>query len=466
MLRETNMNHPSHQKARLRRNRLQLLDNAAPQFESFMESREQYISALEETIDLLKRNHLQATENNAAIRTSLDEMLAMQQLSNSISTALEPEEIVGTLVHLTRQVLPVLEMNVFLFERESGSLLPFSKRSSQEFINVARKQVEAGIVDWVIAEQRTALFPDLDVIGAGTQQRILVIVPLFMRNEALGVFMIQSPKSHEEISNHDIQLLSVLAHQAAVGIENWRTFDRIVSLNKELKESQAQTMHAAKLAAIGELAASIVHEIKNPIQVIMMHMEMVQRGKPLPGWHDLLAQQVKRLSEMTRRLMNFARNASEEPRMEEVNVNRAIEETVAMVQHEYRNSMIEITTALRPDLPPVVGNINTLQQVFLNLLINARDAMHKGGMITISTESSGFHVIAKFADSGAGIDKHHLDKIFMPFFTTKGEGSGTGLGLSICRKIISDHKGEIKVESEVGKGTTFTIFLPMRRRVV
>jgi signal transduction histidine kinase len=224
-------------------------------------------------------------------------------------------------------------------------------------------------------------------------------------------------------------------------------------------------MQAAKLAAIGELAASIVHEIKNPIQILMMHMEMVQRGKPLPNWTEMLAHQIKRLSEITRRLMNFSRDVSEEPKMEEVIVNRAIEETVAMVQHEYRNARIEIQCTLHPDLPPVVGNANALQQVFLNLLINARDAMPDGGTIAISTESSGFHVFVKFADSGSGIESHHLDRIFMPFFTTKEEGRGTGLGLSICRKIISEHKGEIKVESEIGKGTTFTIFLPMRRRL-
>jgi signal transduction histidine kinase len=452
-------------RTRIRRNRLQLLDNATPQFESFMESREQYIQALEETIDLLKRDHVQATENNVAIRASLNELMAMQQLSNSISTAVDPEEIVGMLMHLTRQVLPVTESNIFLFDHGTNSLIPLSKKSSDKFVQDAQTQVEAGIVDWVIAEQRTVVFPDLDSMGKAGTKSIVVIVPLFMRNEALGVFMIQSPKSHEEVSNHDIQLLTVLANQAAVAVENWRTYERVVALNKELKASQAQTMHAAKLAAIGELAASLVHEIKNPVQILMMHMEMVQRGKPLPNWTELLAQQIKRLSDMTRRLMKFSRTAADEPRMEDVLVNKAIEETVAMVQHEYLTSQIEIKTDLCPDLPPVFGNPNALQQVFVNLLINARDAMPDGGTITITTSSSGYHVMISFADSGLGIEAQHLDKIFTPFFTTKGEGVGTGLGLSICRKIISEHKGEIRAESKPGKGATFNIFLPIRRRV-
>jgi signal transduction histidine kinase len=451
-------------KPRVRRNKLQLLDSAAPQFESFLESREQYIKALEETVDLLKRDNVQASENNIAIRNSISELMAMQQLSNSISTAVEPEAIVGTLIHLTRQVMPVAESNVFLFESDTNKIVPLSSKSSPAFNAAAVDHVEAGIVDWVIAEQRTVIFPELGSMDLSGAKHIVVVVPLIIRNEALGMYLIRSPKAHEEISNHDIQLLTVLANQAAIGIENWRTYGKLISVNKELKTSQAQTLQAAKMAAIGELAASIVHEIKNPIQILMMHMEMVQRGKPLPNWMDLLGQQVKRLSEMTRRLMNFSRSTSEELRMEEVSVNQPVTETVAIVQHEYRNNKIDIELRLSPDLPTVNAHANSLQQVFLNLLINARDAMPRGGMITVSTESSGYHVNVKFTDTGDGISKHDLDKIFMPFFTTKDEGSGTGLGLSICRKIISDHKGEIKVESEVGKGTTFTIFLPIRRR--
>lgn len=450
-------------KGHVRRNKLQLLDATAPQFETFIESREQYIQSLEQTLELLKREKLAATENTIAIRKSIDELMAMQQLSNSISTAQDPEAIVATLVHLTRQVMPVAESNVFVFDDGTGVLTPLSSKISAAFKAEAEAHVESGVVDWVIAEQRTAIFPEMETVETNGKQHIVVIVPLLMRNEPLGMYMIRSPKSHHEISNHDMQLLSVLANQAAVGIENWRSHEQLKKMNEELKASQAQTLHAAKLAAIGELAASIVHEIKNPLQVLMMHMEMVQRGKPLPNWTDILVKQIKRLSEITRRLMNFSRSSIDEPQMEEVSVNRAIEETVAMVQHEYRNNNIEIHTHLLESIPPIIGNANYLQQVFLNLLINARDAMPKGGTITFTTESSGFHVIVKVADTGCGIDQENLSRIFMPFFTTKGEGVGTGLGLSVCRKIISEHKGEIKVESILGAGTTFTIFLPTKR---
>ncbi len=451
------------QKSRVQRNRLQLLDSAAPQFESLAESREQYVRALEDTIDLLKRDHTLASHNNVAIRTSMNELMAMQQLSNAICTARDPETIVGTLIHLTRQVIPVSESNVFLFDKATNKYTPLSKKTSDRFNAEAKKHVEAGVVDWVMAEQRTVIFPDIESMGGGGGKQIIVIVPLIMRNETVGMYLIRSPKPHEDVSNQEIQLLTVLANQAVIGLENWRTFEKLNVANKELIASQAQIRHVAKLAAIGELASGIVHEIKNPIQILLMHMELVHMGKPLPNWTYLFSQQIKRLSEITGRLMNFSRSVAEEIKMTEISVNDAIVETLAIVQHEYEGNKIEIVQNLFNDLPRITGNANCLQQVFLNLLINARDAMPEGGTISITTESSGYHVVVKIADSGSGIEKKNMDKIFLPFFTTKGEGNGTGLGLSICRKIVTEHKGEIKVESDAARGTTFSIFLPAKR---
>jgi signal transduction histidine kinase len=124
---------------------------------------------------------------------------------------------------------------------------------------------------------------------------------------------------------------------------------------------------------------------------------------------------------------------------------------------------IVIDMQLYPELPPVIGNANYLQQVFLNLAINARDAMPNGGTLSVSSKHDHQNVIIRMADTGVGIGTEHLERIFQPFFTTKGEGKGTGLGLAISRKIISQHQGRINVESEPGKGTAFTISLPVRR---
>ena len=131
------------------------------------------------------------------------------------------------MIHLTRQVIPVSESNIFLLDKGTNKFHPLSKKSSDRFNAEAEKHVQAGIVDWVLSEQRTVIFPDLESMGRNGDRHILVIVPLVMRNETVGMFLIRSPKSHEDITNQEIQLLTVLANQAVIGIENWKAFGRV-----------------------------------------------------------------------------------------------------------------------------------------------------------------------------------------------------------------------------------------------
>lgn len=455
------MNESMKSQKRLAKKRVDLVNNAQPQFERFIESREGYIKALETTIDALRKDNLQCSTNSLEMRSSIDELVAMQQLSNTISTALDKELILSMLIKLTREVIPVSDSNIFLLDRPAKRFLPLSCTSSRRLEDEVDDHLEAGIMDWVLAEKKTVIIPDLKHLGENGAGKNFVIVPLVIRNEAIGMYVIHTEKPQQDFSNQDIQLLTVLANQAAAGVENWRTFEELASVNEQLKASQAQMIQAAKLAAIGELSANIVHEIKNPVQVLMMGVEIMQSGRSLPNWTELVTTQVKRLSEIVRRLMNFSRATSDEPALESVDVNKAIQDIVAIVHHEYRAGGIEIMLLLADNLGHVQGNATYLQQVFLNMLINAKDAMPRGGAITIRSEAHPSVVRVFFSDTGTGIEKALLDKVFTPFFTTKGEGKGTGLGLSICQKIVSQFHGEIAVESELGKGTTFTITLPI-----
>jgi two-component system NtrC family sensor kinase len=439
-----------------------LVEEALPRFEQFLESREQYIRALETTIQALREDNRAFHANNLAIRSSIDELVAMQRLSNTISVATDPEQILQTLIELTQQVIPVLESNIFLLTEEQNTIVPLSSSGSDRLYEEAKRQVESGIVDWVFSENRTVIIPNLDHLHANKTARNFVIVPLVLHNRPIGIYVIHTEKPQQDFSNQDIQLLTVLANQAAVGVENWRTRQKLIEAHTQLKASQAQMIQAAKLAAIGELAANIVHEIKNPVQILMMHAEIARRGKTIPNREEQQAIQIKRLAEITTRLMNFARNVSDEMPMTSVSVNRAIEEMVDLVKHEFLNEKVKIELRLAEKLPPITGNANYLQQVFLNFLLNARDAMPKGGTITIETELKGLNILTRFSDTGTGIEPQHLSKIFNPFFTTKGEGKGTGLGLSICKTIVAQHHGEIQVQSTVGQGTTFTVVLPVR----
>jgi signal transduction histidine kinase len=446
--------------AKSRKTKLEVLEEGLPHFEQFIESRESYIKALETTIEVLRRDNLSASTNNLAIRSSIDELVAMQRMSNSVGTAAEPDQIVSALMDLTRQVIPVLDSDIFLFEAKTGNLVSLAGKPSARLQIEAGHQLEAGIVDWVIAEKKTVVIPDLEHMVSNKSSRNFVIVPLILRSEGIGIYIIHTEKAQQEFSNQDIQLLSVLANQAAIGVAHWRTLRELVVANEEIKSSHAQMIQAAKLAAIGELAAGIAHEIKNPLSILLLHLDLAQAGRPLPNWIEMFSAQVKRLSDITLRLMNFARSATEDVTLVPLAIHRAIEDAVAIVRHEFRGEQIEIDLSCSEELPPVCGNGNYLQQVFLNLLINARDALATGGRITIAAALAGSSVRITFSDNGPGIPPEIREKVFKPFFTTKGD-KGTGLGLAICSKIVAQHKGTMTVASETGKGTTFTITLPL-----
>lgn len=233
-------------------------------------------------------------------------------------------------------------------------------------------------------------------------------------------------------------------------------------------------LQAQRLASIGELSAGIAHEINNPLAIIaqeaewMKHLlktEGLKDEKVLDELNDSLREiynQVDRCREITQNLLNFARKI--EPVIQEVNVNKLIEDMTKLVEKEASLVNIRIERDYQEDLPVIYSDPPSLRQVILNLLNNAQYAIKKDGTIAIKTLRSGdnwIDIIIK--DTGCGIPKEHLGKIFDPFFTTKPQGKGTGLGLSICHGLIDKLGGSISVTSEVGKGTQFTVRLPIRK---
>jgi len=394
-----------------------------------------------------------------------DAAIALQRLSSVVSSTCEPDQIVSALSEITAEIIPSLESGLFLFDGASETLHPVCSTHTPSFRAAVQMHLEEGLLGRGSTELAIVIVPAHDGSLPPHDRTNLIFVPLVLENRKIGVYTLRTRTPSSVLSPDRALLVSLLATQAALGIELLRSRRELIDAREEVEAFQAQTVQAAKLAAIGELAAGIAHEIKNPLQIMMLHLEMVKAGKALPDWTEMFSAQVRRLSDIAIRLMRFARDASDDVTMEPVSVNRAIEEIVAMVHHDFEGSGIDMELSLHQTLPLVMGNLNYLQQVFLNLLINARDAMPKGGRVAIITAHTGFHVSIQVSDTGAGIGKEVLERIFEPFFTTKGE-RGTGLGLTICRKIIAQHKGELRVESEIDRGTTFTIYLPAWRTPV
>ncbi|MBI3405798.1 MAG: PAS domain S-box protein [Acidobacteria bacterium] len=231
---------------------------------------------------------------------------------------------------------------------------------------------------------------------------------------------------------------------------------------------EEQMVQNEKLTSLGLLAAGVAHEVNTPLAVISNYIQML--AKQLPGDDprqktiEKIVKQTFRASEIVNNLLNFSRTGAAE--FAEVNLNSVVEETLTLVAHPLKTARVTVLKSFSPELPPVLGSNNRLQQVLLNLFMNARDAMPNGGMLEVRTGAHNGSVELEVTDTGTGISRDHINRIFDPFFTTKGSGRGTGLGLSVSYGIIKEHAGRIDVRSTPGKGTSFRLEFPVARKMV
>jgi PAS domain S-box-containing protein len=245
-----------------------------------------------------------------------------------------------------------------------------------------------------------------------------------------------------------------------VGIARDITEQKQVEKEKQSMEEKAQV--ASRLAAIGEMAAGIAHEINNPLTGVIGFSELIMDHPGVPQDVkenlQLIAEGSKRVADIVKRLLTFARQAK--PVKVSTNLNELIDNTLKMREYVLKTHNIALITNLDPELPWCVVDPGQMQQVFLNLIVNAEQAMKKAhgrGTLIITTEQQADNIRISFRDDGTGINRENMGRIFEPFFTTKEVGEGTGLGLSLSRSIILEHGGQLSVESEVGYGATFIL---------
>jgi two-component system NtrC family sensor kinase len=237
----------------------------------------------------------------------------------------------------------------------------------------------------------------------------------------------------------------------------------------ERVELEAQLAQSDKLSSIGLLAAGVAHEVNTPLAVISSYTQMLSKqlkqDSQKAALLEKITRQTFRASEIVSNLLNFSRTSGAE--FGNVDVNKVVTDTLALLDHQLKTSRIAVESDLTPQLPPIQGNTGRLQQVFLNLFLNAKDAMPGGGTLRVVT-SNGTGVTVTVTDTGSGIAPEHIARIYDPFFTTKTapEKRGTGLGLSVTYGIIQEHAGKIRVESRPGEGTTFYLDFPLTRKAV
>jgi signal transduction histidine kinase len=225
---------------------------------------------------------------------------------------------------------------------------------------------------------------------------------------------------------------------------------------------QQQLVTSEKLASVGLLSAGVAHEINTPLTGISSYVQMLQKkmsGSPHAAILDKIEVQTDRVAKIVKSLLNFARNPSESA-FYQVELKESILGIISLIEYKLKNMNIALELNLDA-LNPIRAQGEQLQQVFINIILNAMDAMPDGGTLSIELTRKNRTAVVKIRDTGTGIGQQHLPHIFDPFFTTKGIGKGTGLGLSISYAIIKEHEGHISVESSPGRGTLFTIFISM-----
>ena len=246
--------------------------------------------------------------------------------------------------------------------------------------------------------------------------------------------------------------------------------DKVDKGTATAKKLEQQVLHSEKLAALGRLAAGVAHEIGNPLTSISTFAQLLREmatDEFSQSSLDIINNHIQRITEIVRRMSTFSR--ADSLNIKYIQINEILNSTLDLMRLDKRmKSTIEIDVALDRDLPKTMIDEGQISQVFINIILNALDAMSDGGRLTVTTrhekdEQGRAAIMIGFADTGIGISKAELEKIFDPFYTTKEVGKGTGLGLSVSYNIVKRFKGDIKVESESGKGTVFTIILPVEK---
>lgn len=465
--------------------------------------------------------------------TSIDELRALNALSRDLSSTLRVDVLVELIHEHARALLDASGVCVALYDPETGELDIHASLGEGEPVVAWRSQLDASLTSWVVRHRSPLLIPD---VGAREEMRHLTPrlatemearriesgawlgVPLVAGDRLVGVLSVHGRKERPFQESH-LDLFANVGGQIARAAENARLYEglelsreaieqwnrtleervkertseleaareelqelndnleqRVEERTSELREVQDKIVQSGRLAAVGELAAGVAHELNNPLGGILGYVQYdIERlrsshGSGLPPEEtdrldEHLTQielQVQRCRSIVGNLLRFSRESENTFTM--VDVNDTLRETFEIIEKQLAIRGIELEATLCEGLPSVLGDSQQLQQVFANIILNAKDAMLGGGRLRVHTgtdSSSGRWVTVTFSDNGKGIREEYLGKVFEPFFTTREVGQGTGLGLSVSYGIIKDHGGDIEVTSEVNVGSTFTIQLPV-----
>ena len=403
------------------------------------------------------------------LKARLFESLA--SVSQTINSTLNLADALSVITREACQLMEAKMASLLLLDEQREWLdLRASHGAGAAYLNKSRLNLAESFVGNVV--RRCRPIQDENVQTSGRYHNVamarqeglvaLLSVPLVFGGQALGVLNVYRGAPHI-FPNEEVRILTALAELSGIAIEKARLYERIVDVEEQLRQNE-------RLSALGLLAAEVAHEIRNPLTVMKMLFHSLDLkfppGDPRTQDNKIMGEKMDHLNRVVEQVLDFAR--STEPRLAPVNVNQLLDDLSLLTRHKLRQQRVEVVRELAPQLPAVLGDATQLEQAFLNLTLNAVEAMPEGGRLTITTRAlrqprtrkEPTHVRIEFTDTGAGMTEEQQQRAFSSLLATT-KAKGTGLGLAIVARVIETHRGEVKVKSELGKGTSFTITLPV-----
>ena len=318
-----------------------------------------------------------------------------------------------------------------------------------------------GILSQVIQEGVPITLTRLHRSEGNTEQQpcTVLAVPLQLGMGVIGAVLLERVRC-DAFSHNDLEILSMFASLASQAILNARNYEQLEKQYEQLRKTQKELVKSERLALLGEMAAIVAHEIRNPLTAVKGFSQRMTRKAPgnadVERYAGIIVEEVNRLDAVIADVLDFARRAA--PKWQQVNLSEVLQQTMDMIAAGIEQAEVALSVEIAPYLPIIKGDPAQLKQVFLNICYNAIKAMPEGGALGVVATCKNGKIKVTIADTGHGIPPEVQEKIFQPFFTTRTHG--TGLGLSLAQHIVDDHGGQITFETEQGQGTTFTIELP------
>ena len=397
------------------------------------------------------------------LKAGLFESLA--SVSRTINSTLNLDEALRVITKEACELMRARMCSLMLLDETRTWLdLRASFGAGAAYIKKPRLSVEESLLGVVVRRQKPQQVANVQAdsryqnVELARRENLvsLLSVPLIFSGQAIGTLNIYTVRAYH-FSNEEVKILSALAELSAIAIEKARLYERVVDVEEQLRQNE-------KLSALGLLAAEVAHEIRNPLTVMKLLYHSLnlkfEANDPRNKDAQVIESKIEHLNKIVEQILDFARTT--EPKFAPVNLNVLLDELGLLVRHKLANQKVKVVQNLQADLPLASGDAPQLEQAFLNLILNAAEAMPDGGMLTIKTFSTSAGAVAvTFKDTGAGMSKEQRERAFKTVLATT-KAKGTGLGLAIVGRIIETHHGQIQIQSRIARGTTIRIELPVK----